>query len=520
MSDDMDTDRRLRDDADLRELVSKASKRMKEKGIEQRPLDWDRIGVEQRALWKRNRGLRAATWLSLGRLASKVFRTPIGWKPARLNREEAGHRLQNATFSLALGQSQDQPLEDINWWGTGIFISSEYAVTADHNPRPSKNDVFRARYKGHEIRFAWMKGWSSKPADIAILHLISKPDDVDVEFIPPVYFDPATALNVRSREWAGHQVAIFGYPVNNRGMQGWIIDGFLDARQPVLAGVEYSNRGAGNQIDFEYEHLAIRGSGIEELEGISGAGIMDLELGAIIGVQHRYEPVSGKVYGTAFDFFLGDIQVPSELKSIFKPIPLRKRTQRRALFPVLATAMLLVLLAIFGPVWWIRPKAYQVLNDYVPSLWMGDCAPGRSACSWTIVRDTPRSAPDCVRVTYRPGSADFGGMYLVFPPENIGDRPGRNLKRYRRLTFWARAETEAFVEFKSGGIDNTPKVRYRDSFGKGLGTTYLDQEWRQFTIDLGDEDLSSVIGAFAWVATSASNPHGAVFYLDDIQFEW
>ena len=89
---------------------------------------------------------------------------------------------------------------------------------------------------------------------------------------------------------------------------------------------------------------------------------------------------------------------------------------------------------------------------------------------------------------------------------------------YRRLTFWARADSDAYVEFKSGGIDQAGLAN-RDSYQVSLGTIQLTKEWRQWTINLEGANLSSAIGAFAWIATKDSNPNGVTFYLDDIFFE-
>jgi hypothetical protein len=47
----------------------------------------------------------------------------------------------------------------------------------------------------------------------------------------------------------------------------------------------------------------------------------------------------------------------------------------------------------------------------------------------------------------------------------------------------------------------------------------LTTEWKQFEIDLGGADTSSVIGAFAWIASKDGNPGGLTFYLDDIRFK-
>jgi len=235
--------------------------------------------------------------------------------------DEWEQRLRDATFSLCLGVPPERVHDRANFWGTGIFISPEYAVTADHNPRLSDGrTLFRGRYKSREIELEWVQNWSSEAADIAMMRLAFKPDDVEVDSIPAVYLDPATPLDARRRYWAGRRkVVLFGYPYRGKGQQGWPIQGAIDADNPILDGVEHSREGFGDRIRFEYEHLSIRGSGIKKLEGISGAGVLNVALGALIGVEHRYDPAKGEVLGTAFDFFLS--RVPTAARKHFLPIP-------------------------------------------------------------------------------------------------------------------------------------------------------------------------------------------------------
>ena len=46
-----------------------------------------------------------------------------------------------------------------------------------------------------------------------------------------------------------------------------------------------------------------------------------------------------------------------------------------------------------------------------------------------------------------------------------------------------------------------------------MGTVLLENVWKSYIIPLEGEDLSNVIGAFAWIATKAANPNGATFYI-------
>jgi len=89
-----------------------------------------------------------------------------------------------------------------------------------------------------------------------------------------------------------------------------------------------------------------------------------------------------------------------------------------------------------------------------------------------------------------------------------------NLSAVSRLTFWARGERGGeVVEFKVGGADLPP------SPGGSTGKVRLESAWKVYTIDLGKMDMTDAAGLFFWIATDADNPQGAVFYLDDIQFE-
>jgi hypothetical protein len=137
---------------------------------------------------------------------------------------------------------------------------------------------------------------------------------------------------------------------------------------------------------------------------------------------------------------------------------------------------------------------------------------------------------DCSRFTYSPGG-EWGGVYwwpLTCGPSGTPDAWDRirrgicginvletgNLSVVSRLTFWARGDRGGeIIEFKIGGVDVSP------SPGRSLGTITLEPTWEQYEIDLEGMDLTNAIGLFLWVATDIANPSGAVFYLDDIQFE-
>lgn len=153
--------------------------------------------------------------------------------------------------------------------------------------------------------------------------------------------------------------------------------------------------------------------------------------------------------------------------------------------------------------------------------------------------DNPHSGATALRCELRPGGPLFGGFYFLngvlpagatAPIPNFGTVPnaGVDLRGAVALTFWARgARGGERVEFFVGGVGRNPYSGmpiepYPDSSPRTppIGTlTTLSAGWREYTIDLRNQDLSYVLGGFGWVASSVNNPTGAVFYLDDIQFE-
>ncbi len=132
------------------------------------------------------------------------------------------------------------------------------------------------------------------------------------------------------------------------------------------------------------------------------------------------------------------------------------------------------------------------------------------------------SSPSCIQVIYEIGSKGWAGVYwqnLESPDcrhQNWGDCPGLNLTGATHLVFWAKGQNGGErVQFKAGDIEN-PEKPFHDSFKKSLDFVTLTDEWQRFEIDLSEQNLESVIGAFAWIARKDDNPNGLVFYLDDI----
>jgi hypothetical protein len=141
-----------------------------------------------------------------------------------------------------------------------------------------------------------------------------------------------------------------------------------------------------------------------------------------------------------------------------------------------------------------------------------------------------RTGAECIKVVYNPGGV-WGGIWWWPPacgPSGSPDAWPRftrgtcainlqaagPLSSVRKLTLWARgAKGGEVVEFKVGATDTLPKP------GRSTGKVTLSTEWKQYEINLEGLDTTRVAGLFAWIAADLDNPQGAVFYLDDMQFE-
>lgn len=146
---------------------------------------------------------------------------------------------------------------------------------------------------------------------------------------------------------------------------------------------------------------------------------------------------------------------------------------------------------------------------FIPSGWFGDGERGEEFLSFQ-----PMSG--YVQISYRPGPKGFAGIYWQYPEHNWGEFRGRNIRRAKRVQFDAKGvQGNEQVEFKVGGIKTASGG---DTFEKSLGTVTLTTGWQHFEISLVNQDLSNVIGGFAWTANKSLNPNGLSFFLKDIKY--
>jgi len=178
--------------------------------------------------------------------------------------------------------------------------------------------------------------------------------------------------------------------------------------------------------------------------------------------------------------------------------------------------------ALAMPLVWISPPSNKRLVDLEGS--PNDC----------------HSGSDCLRFTYAPGGGygelqwrplciasaisptlspipDWPFYAAYVEPEgdcSIDVLKAGNLGEVSRLVFWVRGDKGGeSVKFGIGCPDVEPIP------GRSTENITLQPAWERREIDLADLDLTKATVLFRWCATDVHNLQGAVFYLDDIQFE-
>lgn len=154
-------------------------------------------------------------------------------------------------------------------------------------------------------------------------------------------------------------------------------------------------------------------------------------------------------------------------------------------------------------------------NDpaYAPSGWMGN-AKGLKVDPEST--DQPHAGKTCLKATYSPNDG-WVGVVWQSPANDWGDRPGGwDLTGAKRLKFWARGAVGGeIVSFEFGLLGKDKK--FSDTAKGKLAQVTLTNEWHEYEIALGDQDLTRIKTGFAFTVTGSGKP--TTFYLDDVRFE-
>ena len=153
----------------------------------------------------------------------------------------------------------------------------------------------------------------------------------------------------------------------------------------------------------------------------------------------------------------------------------------------------------------------QPATPFTPSGWMGNA---KSISMESDCTDNPHSGKTCLRVGFDKRD-DWGSVVWQHPANDWGDLPGGyDLTNAEKLVFWARGKTGGEkVKFGYGllGIEK----KYHDS-SKVEQEYTLTKEWKEYTIDLGEKELTRIKSGFLWNLAGQGQP--VEFYLDDIEY--
>lgn len=159
-------------------------------------------------------------------------------------------------------------------------------------------------------------------------------------------------------------------------------------------------------------------------------------------------------------------------------------------------------------------------------------------------KDQPQlpGSSTCIKCTFKSVGKNWGGFYFMNgtlkgkdkePQPNWGDEPdaGYDLTGASKVTFFARGEKGGErVEFFVGGIgwkvdwagnSIVPEKPYPDSFPKiSTGYITLSREWKKYTINIIDKNLTYVLSGFGWVTNANENKFKDItFYIDEIRWD-
>jgi len=168
----------------------------------------------------------------------------------------------------------------------------------------------------------------------------------------------------------------------------------------------------------------------------------------------------------------------------------------------------------------IRPS-YYVSSEFIPSGFMGD-AQGDTKHAFVqfdpVNREFPYSPPTCQKWAYTNAIIGWAAVAWQFPENNWGETPGKDFSRqgFSKVVFAARgAKGGEVIEFFAGGHTTTGKP-HQASFAVAETFT-LAREWREYSMDLDGNNLSSVLCAFGWTIRNYDGP--LAFFLDDVRYE-
>jgi hypothetical protein len=161
----------------------------------------------------------------------------------------------------------------------------------------------------------------------------------------------------------------------------------------------------------------------------------------------------------------------------------------------------------------VYDEADRESAPYAPNGWMGNT---KSLKMDAACRTNPHAGKTCIRIDYQAADG-WAGIVWQSPGNDWGAKAGGwDVSGAKRLRFWARGHNGGEAVTFFFGIIGRDK-RYFDTATGKIDKLALTKEWKEYTIDLKDKDLSRIKTGFSFSLAGQGGP--VTFYLDDIRFE-
>jgi hypothetical protein len=130
-------------------------------------------------------------------------------------------------------------------------------------------------------------------------------------------------------------------------------------------------------------------------------------------------------------------------------------------------------------------------------------------------KEQVHTGSSALKISYT-NSGGWYGLAFVDPPDDWGDRAGGfNLMQATKLTFWAKASTDALSGTFGLGMIGNDKPFY--DTGKKSEKFQLTREWKKYEIDIKGMDLRCIKTGFIMYLGGIGESYS--FWLDDIRYE-
>ncbi|MBN3040775.1 MAG: hypothetical protein JW867_06570 [Candidatus Omnitrophica bacterium] len=164
-------------------------------------------------------------------------------------------------------------------------------------------------------------------------------------------------------------------------------------------------------------------------------------------------------------------------------------------------------------------------NHFIPSGWMGDVNDMKFNDQETKEK---AGGTTSIKITYtakKSQNQGWAGIYWQSSQNNWGSKDsGFDLSDFNKLVFMAKGEKdgEVLTTVKVGGITTNgttgEPVEFPDTLNVEIGPIRLTSDWKEYSINLVDKDLTNVNGGLAIIFNADHTGVEQTVYLDEIRF--